>query len=187
MAVCRSAVVAVALVVLGWISIGAADDRHHGAIMTPSVPAETGQSAFAAIAEIVAMLEADPVTDWTKVDLSALREHLVDMNALTLESETEETSLDDGVAITVTGSDRVLGAIHRMVPAHAVELDKMPIWSASSETMPDGAKLIVTSPEPAIQARIRALGFFGLMATGGHHQAHHLAIAKAVSVHQHAH
>src|SRR5438046_3161300 len=44
-----------------------------------SAPREPGQSAFAAIQEIVALLEADPGTDWTKVDIEALRRHLVDM------------------------------------------------------------------------------------------------------------
>ncbi|MEM7724639.1 MAG: hypothetical protein AAF376_20080, partial [Pseudomonadota bacterium] len=31
-------------------------------------PQETGQSAFAAMAEIVALLRADPDTDWANVD-----------------------------------------------------------------------------------------------------------------------
>ena len=47
-------------------------------------PTEAGQGAFAAIQEIVAILEADPDTDWSKVDIDALRQHLVDMNAVTL-------------------------------------------------------------------------------------------------------
>jgi hypothetical protein len=41
-------------------------------------PTEPGQGAFAAIAEIIALLEADPNTDWSKVDITALREHLVE-------------------------------------------------------------------------------------------------------------
>ena len=41
-------------------------------------PAEPGQGAFAAMQEIVAILEADPTTDWSKVDLPALRQHLAD-------------------------------------------------------------------------------------------------------------
>ena len=38
-----------------------------------TVPTQPGQEAFAAIQEIVAMLEADPRTDWSKVDIDALR------------------------------------------------------------------------------------------------------------------
>jgi hypothetical protein len=47
-----------------------------------STPKEAGQSAFAATAEIVALLSNDPQTDWSKVNIAALRQHLVDMNAL---------------------------------------------------------------------------------------------------------
>ncbi|MDH3662584.1 MAG: hypothetical protein OEU92_21580 [Alphaproteobacteria bacterium] len=166
-------------------SIGFAADRHHGHGAGPIKPIETGQDAFAAIAEIVSILEADPATDWTKVDLSALRQHLVDMNRLTLDANTDEVSLEDGLAITITGVDRTLEAIHRMVPAHAKELDLMPIWSASAETQAAGAKLVVTSDDPDVHAKIWGLGFFGLMARGSHHQDHHLAIARGEAVHQH--
>jgi hypothetical protein len=72
-----------------------------------------------------------------------------------------------------------------MVPAHAAELDAIKGWSASAETTADGARLTVTSSDPAMQARIRGPGFFGLLATGSHHQAHHLAIVRGDAVHQH--
>ncbi|MEL6964250.1 MAG: hypothetical protein AAFO01_15960 [Pseudomonadota bacterium] len=159
-------------------------ERHHG-VHSSERPIEVGQGAFAALAEIVAMLEADPNTDWSRVNVSALREHLVDMNVLTLDAAISEVSREDGLSIKVTGSGRTLLAIHQMVPAHAAELDKMPAWSASAETISEGAVLIVTSPDEAIQAKISALGFFGLMATGSHHQAHHLAIARGTAVHGH--
>ncbi|MEZ5936354.1 MAG: hypothetical protein R3F54_31530 [Alphaproteobacteria bacterium] len=185
--------IAFLLVVLGVFgsgSTGSAADRHHAhhgldsAVTISPRPVETGQSAFAAIAEIVAILEADPATDWSKVDLSALRAHLVDMDALTLEAVVEAAPLDGGLAMTITGDGRTRDAIQRMVPAHAIELDAMPIWSASAEITPAGASLTVTSPDPAIETRVRALGFFGLMATGSHHQEHHLAIARGEGVHR---
>ena len=49
----------------------------------------------------------------------------------------------------------------------------------------DGALLTVTSSDPARATRIRALGVFGVMATGAHHQAHHLAIARGADPHRH--
>lgn len=166
-------------------SIGLATDRHHSHQAGLNMPVETGQSAFAAIAEILSILEADPATDWAKIDLSALRRHLVDMNRLMLDASADVVSLEEGLAITVTGVDRTLEAIHYMVPAHAKELDLMPIWSASAEIQTAGVKLVVTSDDPEVQAKIRGLGFFGLMATGSHHQAHHLAIARGEEGHQH--
>lgn len=67
-------------------------DTHHpemGALPAASQPTEPGQGAFAAIAEIVALLSADTSTDWSRVDITALREHLVDMNQLTLNADVE--------------------------------------------------------------------------------------------------
>ena len=48
-----------------------------GAATSPPMP---GQDAFGAIQEIVQILDADPKTDWSKVDLEALRQHLIDMD-----------------------------------------------------------------------------------------------------------
>lgn len=193
----RPRAVLAACLLLGWISIGAAEDRHAGHMdhgqhreherraAAAGQPEEAGQAAFAAIAEIVAILDADSETDWSKVDIRALREHLIDMNALTLEAAVTEEVLADGLAMTITGEGRARKAIQRMVPAHAAELDAMDDWSASAETTGEGAQLVVTSTDPAMQAKIRGLGFFGLMATGAHHQPHHLAIARGKPMHGH--
>lgn len=54
---------------------------------TPSIP---GQNAFGAIQEIVRMLEADPNTDWRKVDLEVLRQHLIDMNKVRPKADAAE-------------------------------------------------------------------------------------------------
>jgi hypothetical protein len=149
------------------------------------MPTEAGQGAFAAIAEIVALLEADPKTDWSKVNIGALREHLVDMNQLMLNALAREELIPGGLRIAVSGEGRTLQAIRAMVPAHAAELDKITGWRAVASLQPEGALLTVTSADPKQQARIRGLGFFGLMATGAHHQTHHWAIATGQPVHQH--
>jgi hypothetical protein len=173
------------LLFMGWASLGMAEDRHAAHMAMNGKPEEAGQAAFAAIGEIVAMLEADPDIDWSKVRIADLRDHLVDMSAVTLRATVAATAVDGGHSMTITGSGRTRGALRRMVPAHAVELDAMDAWSATAEATPEGARLTVTAPDPALQAKIRALGFFGLMATGGHHQAHHLAMARGMAVHRH--
>jgi hypothetical protein len=150
----------------------------------PAVSGEVGQGAFAAIAEIVARLEAEPSTDWSKVDISALRRHLVDMSALTLGAEVASTPVPGGLDMHVTGQGRTLGAIRRMVPAHAVELSAVPGWRVEAQAMPDGARLVVVGGD-GDQAKIRGLGFFGLMALGTHHQSHHWAMATGRAVHAH--
>jgi hypothetical protein len=161
---------------------GAGHSAHQGGA---PLPTEAGQGAFAAIAEIVALLEADPKTDWSEVDIGALREHLVDMNELVLNAVAREEPIPGGLRIAVTGEGRTLRAIRDMVPAHAVELAKIEGWQANATLQPDGAVLTVTSADPEQEARIRGLGFFGLMATGAHHQMHHWAIATGQPVHGH--
>jgi hypothetical protein len=148
-------------------------------------PTMAGQSAFRAIQEIVGILEADPNTDWSKVNIGALREHLIDMNEVTLNAVASERNLDDGLEIAVTGEGRTLDAIKRMVPAHARELVKIG-WSATTEDLPNGVKFTVTSTVPQEVVKIKGLGFMGIMVQGGHHQLHHIAMAKGeFSAHQH--
>src|SRR6476661_11054649 len=46
-----------------------------------------GQAAFAAIAEATAALDANPRTDWGKANIDALRQHLVDMDNVTVRAD----------------------------------------------------------------------------------------------------
>ncbi len=158
---------------------------HPGMMMHSGQPTMPGQDAFGTIQEIVGILEADPETDWSKVNISALREHLIDMNEVTLKSVARERRLDNGIEIAISGEGRTVEAIKRMAPAHARELVKTG-WSATTEDLPNGVKLIVTSTDPQQAVRIRGLGFMGIMVQGGHHQLHHLAMAKGdFGQHQH--
>ena len=147
-----------------------------------SLPASPGQDAFGAIQEIVQILEADPSTDWTKVNIEALREHLVDMNEVTLNAVAEPKMTENGIEIVVTGDGRTRAAIKRMVPAHVHELVRLG-WNANTSELPDGVKLIVTANNAAPLAKLKALGFIGIMVQGGHHQPHHLMMAKGSFVH----
>lgn len=88
----------------------------HGQFGAAGAPTMAGQDAFGTIQEIVQMLQADPATDWSKVNIGALREHLIDMNEVTLHAAASERMLDNGIEIAVTGEGRTLTAIKRMVP-----------------------------------------------------------------------
>ena len=149
--------------------------------MAGGAPTMAGQDAFGAIAEIVRILDADPATDWTRVDLERLRQHLIDMNEVVLHSLVRQTPIAGGLAMEISGSGRTEQAIRAMVVPHAAELDRMPEWSATTVIIPGGVRLTVVtrSPDDAKRiARIRGLGFAGLMTEGAHHQAHHLAMAR---------
>ena len=153
--------------------------HHHPMATAPGAPfpSQTGQGAFAAIQEIVAILEADPDTDWSRVDVEALRRHLVDMANVTIAAEVASAPVTDGVAFTVTGEGAVAPSIRRMVTAHAATMNGVAGWSFAAVEREDGAVLTVTVPADDL-AKVRALGFIGIMTRGRHHQQHHLMIAR---------
>jgi hypothetical protein len=153
----------------------------HGAGMGGQ-PTMAGQDAFGTIQEVMRLLEADPSTDWSKVNIKALREHLIDMNEVALRAVAEERALSNGIEIAITGEGRTLEAIKRMVPAHAHELEQTG-WNAKTEELPNGVKLVVTSAEAQQAVKLKALGFMGIMVQGSHHQPHHLLIAKGEFAH----
>lgn len=158
----------------------------HGMNMeTPrtAMPTEPGQGAFAAIQEIVAMLDADPDTDWSKVDIDGLRQHLVDMNNVTLYAEVATTPIENGVRFTVTGTGLVRQSIRRMVKAHAETMSGANGMTIVAEDQPEGAVMTVTVSDPADLSKLEGLGFFGIMALGAHHQEHHLMIAMGHAPH----
>ncbi len=145
------------------------------------LPTEAGQDAFAAIAEIVKILDDDPMTDWSKVDLEALRRHLIDMNVVTLRSSVQRTQIAGGLSMEVTGDAATAQSIQRMVVNHAKMVDAMPDLAATTTMIPGGVRFVVTaerSDDARTVARIRGLGFAGLLTLGNHHVEHHLQIAK---------
>jgi membrane-bound lytic murein transglycosylase B len=148
-------------------------------------PTMPGQDAFGAIQEIVRILEADPNTDWSKVNLEALRQHLIDMNEVTLKADAASKQIDGGLEIAVTGAAATLAAIQRMVPAHAQEINGLHGWSVKAAALPNGELLTVTAADPKEVQHIRGLGFIGILVSGMHHQPHHLMMAKGEFVHAH--
>jgi hypothetical protein len=164
--------------------------QHMRGTMPGAGPSMPGQDAFGAIAEIVRILEADPATDWSKVDIERLRQHLIDMNEVVLRSSVKQTHVTGGLAMEITGSGRTEQAIRAMAVPHAAELDRMPEWSAKTETIPGGVRLTVLARRPddtKLVARVRGLGFAGLLTTGAHHQPHHLAMARGEALTGHTH
>ncbi|MEO5800866.1 MAG: hypothetical protein ABIZ70_01505 [Gemmatimonadales bacterium] len=161
----------------------------HDSVVAPArTGASGGQAAFAAISETVRQLTADPTTDWSRVNIEALRQHLIDMDNVTLRAAVRSSTRDGGLSMDVTGAGEVGSAVRRMVAAHGRELDKMGRYSAVISPIPGGVRMVVTAREAgdaATTQRIRALGFAGLMTEGDHHAAHHLMLARGEAVHQH--
>jgi hypothetical protein len=154
------------------------------------LPTQGGQAAFAALAEIAAMLQADPNTDWSKVNLERLRLHLVDMDLVTLRSRVASTPVTGGAQFVVRGTGETIAAIKRMTGAHVTMIKKGGGPRVVRTELADGVRLIVTAADPsdsAAIAKLRGLGFIGLMVSGDHHPAHHMALARGEAMADHGH
>lgn len=149
-------------------------------------PHEAGQSAFAALQEIVALLRADPATDWVRVNIEALRQHLIDMDNVTLRAQIASTNLPTGASFAVSSADpAVQASIRNMVLAHAATMEGVEGWHFEASETATGAVLMVRATA-AEAVQIHALGFIGVMTVGVHHQDHHLALAAgAADPHSH--
>src|SRR3954464_14002474 len=65
----------------------------HSQAAPAGVPTEAGQSAYAAIGEVARIMLANPQTDWSHADVDALRNHLVDMDNVTLRATVTQTKV----------------------------------------------------------------------------------------------
>jgi hypothetical protein len=138
-----------------------------------------GQDAFSAINAVVTRLEADPETDWSRIDIDALRNHLISMHEVAVNAEVETAGVEGGASYRVTGTGRALAAIRNMVPMHASKINEETDWTAVVEDIQNGIKVTVTANTDVQVAKVRALGFMGFMVAGEHHEDHHLAIVGA--------
>lgn len=167
-------------VILTLAATPALGQHQHGSMDGPT---ETGQSAFSAIAEIVALLNNDPSTNWSEVNIPALRDHLVDMEFLTTQTVSDMSRSANTVTFRVSGPPKTTGSIQRMTRAHAPMLANATGWAVTSEAVSDGAELHIRSENQTELAKIQALGFHGVMTVGAHHQQHHLLIASGTDPH----
>ena len=153
--------------------------------MSGPKPTSPGNAAFGTISEIVRMLDADPKTDWSKVNIEALRQHLIDMDLVLMTAAVKQRNVAGGVELDVTGTGPTIAAVRRMAVNHTRMLDGAQ-YRASAGEIAGGAKLTITAKnqnDRAAVARIRGLGFAGLFTEGDHHAMHHLMLAKGQAVH----
>jgi len=162
----------------------------HDSAMAAAKPTRAGQEAFATIAEIVRILDADPRTDWSKVDLEALRQHLMDMDDVTMRAVVRREDVSGGATYLVSGTGRVRDAIRRMSLSHGATITAADGFTWTAARTPTGARVTVRAAgadDTRMVARLRALGFVGILSLGDHHTTHHLGIANGTmrDAHQH--
>lgn len=148
-----------------------------------------GNDAFAAIQEVVRKLMANPDTDWSRVNLERLRRHLVDMDNFTLHVEVvSQKPVDGGVEFTVRPAiPDAEGSLDRLFAAHPRILKQESGWDMQVKRIQGGYTARVTSDNVADVAKIRGLGYIGIVAFGTHHQLHHWQMATGINPHQHHH
>jgi hypothetical protein len=173
----RFAIALVVAVCLAGTAI-AADDHQQMNSAAGGLPREGGQSAFAAIQEIVGILSADPNTDWSSVNIDALREHLIDMDNLALRARIAYEPKANGQIIRVAGDGAVRQSIQRMVKMHAAMSGDTADWRMAAAETSDGVEITVVAKSPLALQKIKALGLIGMMAEGVHHTRHHLMLAR---------
>jgi hypothetical protein len=162
-------------------STSSMDHASHTAMAGAAASAPAGQDAFATLSAVIAALEADSTTDWSRVNIEALRQHLIVMNDVTLGARVTQSNVARGAQMNVTGDGRVAQSIRAMLHAHALQLEKMGTYQTNVTDIAGGASLTVTASnasDTATVARIRALGFIGLLTVGDHHAQHHMAVAR---------
>lgn len=138
-----------------------------------------GNDIFGTIREVVAKLEADPNTDWSKVDMQALWQHLLDMKAFTEEVHViSKKPIENGVEIQVQPqTKRAVEALKHLFSMHPAMLKMEKGWDMIAK--PNGGQWTVTctTKNKSEVQKIRALGYIGLITEGAHHQMHHWMIA----------
>jgi len=165
------------------------EHQHHDAMSPSATPLTApGNDAFAAIQEVVERLLANPKTDWSRVNLEPLRQHLVDMHNFTLNVEVSaQKPVDGGLEFTVKATTPGAAAsLDRLFSAHPAILKQESGWDMSATKNADGSySARVTSTKAEDAAKIRGLSYIGLVAFGKHHQAHHWQMATGSDPHRH--
>lgn len=141
---------------------------------------QPGNGIFGVIQEALRKLEADPATDWKKVNLEALRQHLLDMRHFTEDVEVlAQKSIENGIEITVRATlPAAIPSLDRAFNDHPKILKTETGWDMTAAKDKDKYKLRVTTGDPAQVDKVRGLGYIGIMAMGNHHLLHHWALAK---------
>jgi len=159
-----------------------ANAQHNHMNMDSTPLTMPGNDVFGTIQEVVQKLEADPKTDWSKVDLEALRQHLLDMKAFTEEVEViSNKPIENGIEIQVRPeTDRSAGALKRLFSMHPAMLKMEKGWDMKAKQTGDQWTITCTTKVNSEIEEIRALGYIGLLVEGTHHQLHHWMIATGM-------
>ena len=141
---------------------------------------ESGNDIFGAIQQVISQLEQSSNTDWSQVNLEALRQHLLDMKAFTEEVEVlSQNPIESGIEIQVKPQTERAGiALSNVFKMHPSMIKSEQGWEMKASQSDNSIWTITCTTDKTSEVdKIRGLGYIGLLATGAHHQLHHWMIA----------
>ncbi len=157
------------------------------ATTTPSATPlkEAGNAIFGTLQETIKMLDANPETDWEKVDLEGLRQHLIDMENFTSGVDVlSNEKIAKGSKIVIRAKSKVAhDSLSRALKAHPSMMQSETGWTMGVEQNKERFTLTIETQKPEEITRLRALGYIGVMALGDHHQVHHWLMASGSNPH----
>ena len=149
-----------------------------------SVLTEAGTDPFAVIQEAIALLEANSDTDWSVVNIEALRSHLVEMQDMTLNVTVEQQPINFGfMAVITPTTNRALESMIQVLSVHPSQMKIETDWNMTVTNNNGIFTITVTTDKLSDVDKIRGLGYIGIMAYGNHHQPHHWAMASGENPH----
>ena len=146
---------------------------------------EAGNAIFGTIQETIKALDADPNTNWEKVDMDGLRQHLIDMENFTSGVDVlSQKNIEKGAEIVIRAkSEAAHHSLDRALKAHPSMMASETGWTMGVKQNKEQFTLTIETQKPAEVARLRALGYIGVMALGDHHQVHHWMMASGSNPH----
>ncbi|MGD8428359.1 MAG: hypothetical protein PVH63_12075 [Balneolaceae bacterium] len=169
------------IAILLFVASGTAQAQH--SMHRNSTPLiKPGNDIFGTIQEVVQKLEADPNTDWSRVNLEALRQHLLDMKAFTEDvAVLSKRPVANGVEIQVRPeTERAVEALKKLFSMHPAMIKEEKGWDMEVNHERNKWIITCTTQNKAEIDKMRALGYIGLLTEGAHHQLHHWMIATGL-------
>lgn len=149
---------------------------------------ESGTDAFATLQEVITILNADTNTNWKNVNLEALRQHLAQMQDMTLNVSVVQHNIKNGFKAVITPTtNRAKTSLAKVLSAHPAQMQKETGWKMQVVNKNNIFTITVTTENISEVDKIRGLGYIGLMAYGNHHQPHHWSMATGINPHAGGH
>ncbi len=146
---------------------------------------EAGNAIFGTIQEVISKLDADPNTDWEKVDIEGLRQHLIDMENFTSGVDVlSQKNIEKGAEIVIRAkSEAAHHSLTRALKAHPSMMESETGWTMDVKQNKERFTLKIETKKQEEVARLRGLGYIGAMSLGNHHQVHHWMMASGSNPH----